>query len=404
MADQATTKRGGKRTRTAANLGSQDANTSSKKSRTRSGQAQPDAEQSGNSGFQMMIEKFGEVIKRLELLETRTATTKGNDSTGPTPQTYERAVSILDQGSTPSGSDTNEKRVNNVYIMRPSVEKPMFNGRGDINPTRFLKKLRRYINSLNAQDRAIDIATECLSGPALKLLELNSKSWLTLEDFETDFRRNYWANQHQEAAKYRLMNATYDKHKNLSMSEHFADQIDSVNSLTIPLSESDLVNCVMRHFPTDVQQLWFTRAGDATILTASEFLRNLEHNVVLRKQNDALRHSHSGDASQNHRGHFNNRRGSNYTRGNARPVTTASIEGRTSYSGHGSTRGRGQNRGRSMTRGSYRRNNFPAIQWRTASNPEPNRARFDMNEGGNRNESGTSTPKTNSGNGEQSNK
>lgn len=398
MANRIITRRGRKRTlveEANPSLGTQEAD-KRKKPRKETGVS---AEPIGNDGFQLLAGELKEVLKRLSALESATASTQGSS----TSSSGHYAVNTLGQDTAATGSDSYERRANNVYVIQPTIEKPNFNGKGDHNPMRFLKRLKRYINSIGAQDRAIDIATDCLSGPALKILELNSKSWVTIEDFETDFRRSYWGDQHQEAARHRLMSTTFDASRKLTMCEHFADQVDTVSSLTIPWSERDIVNCVMRHYPTDVQQLWFTRVGEVTMLTASEFLRNLEQNVLHRTPTGMIGHSNSG--GYNDRGRSNNRRGSNYIRGNAR---AASIEATPNYFNYGSARGRGRGfgrgRGRAIMRGGYNGRSFPAIKWEAASTSRASGNGPTLNNVANSRLSQSTPSEVGQGNGVQSNK
>lgn len=245
-----------------------------------------------DSGLEMLGNRLDDIVGRLVTLEREreraSETTFSTDSTNSalsdlqvnplSPQTVGlvetsvEAVQSVVSGSSPEIT----------YIMRPAVDKPIFHGKNDSNPMKFIQKLKRYINSINGQNRAVDIATECLAGSALKLLEIFSDKWSSLADFERDFKIVFWSNSQQEKAKYRLINSSWNSKSQITMSEHFSEQIDMVRLLTIPLSESDMVNSIMRHFSVETQRLWFTRKGANSILIAAEFLRDVEQNIVVR--------------------------------------------------------------------------------------------------------------------------
>lgn len=235
--------------------------------------------------FQLLSTKLDEIVKRLDTLERDRV---GNSSTEDViiPELRTNTSLLQSQLSNNSTDNTSIASGSNnagiAYIIQPIVAKPTFSGRDDLNPMRFIKKLKSYINAINGHGRALEIALECLTGSALKILGVHSEKWECLSDFERDFQKAFWGDSQQERAKYKLINSAWNPRVGISMSEHFAEQIESVKFLTIPLSETEMVNCVIKHFPVDVQKLWFTRKVEATISSAADFLTGLEQNVVTR--------------------------------------------------------------------------------------------------------------------------
>lgn len=243
-----------------------------------------------------------------------------------------------------SGSVANSE-TRNLYVIQPSVAKPSFDGKPFANPIAFLKRLKKYIREVNGQDREIDIALGCITGHARKLMEMYSRRWNTFSDFEDDFRRTYWTEQIQESVRYRLINTVYTSESAISMSEHFAEYVESMQSLTISFSERDLVNSIMRHYPLDVQRLWFTRAEEPTIMKGANFLRSIEQNVVVGQREIGR---YARERGNNQRGRYS-RTQTDY------PVAATILAERWRGRG-GSTRGRAHRRGR-IGYGSYSNRN-----------------------------------------------
>lgn len=330
-------------------------------------------DQDNNPLIELFSQKFEEFTQRLNILEQNIVSTSSSDhnldqSSTLSVNSHEVTLPQVNSGFVETSSIGSNANANITYIMHPTVPKPMFNGRDiDISPVKFLKKLQKYIKAVNGQNRAIEIAIECLSGTALKLLEIYSETWVKFEDFEKDFLKVFWGQKQQEIAKYNLVNSVHSPGSGLSMSEHFANQIDSVRSLTIPMSESDMVNCVMRHFTIDIQRLWFTKGGIVNIFSAAEFLRDIEQNVKVRTgTQQSLNHMHNRDSlrgraqirqvnSMSTFSTFNNN--GNFYRGR----------------GRGSTRGRGNFRVKKLgpPKPSYD-NKLPKICFNPASDSMPN--------------------------------
>lgn len=330
-------------------------------------------------GFQMISEQIEKMFNRITALEQeRTNMSTASESTVSAPQAtsplisrnndtiinspnIENTISIpqtndnltpcvnnlIDNTSIASGSNSG-----NIFIVRPAIDKPVFSGRGDTNPMKFLKRFKRYVDSVNGHSRITEIATSCLTGTALKLLEIFSDNWDTLADFERDFQKTFWGQRQQERAKYKFTNSFWNPSSGTTMSEHFAEQIDSVRFLTIPLSECEMVNGVMRHFPTDIQRLWFTKKDIVTIARGVEFLSDMEQNVIYSNEEQWTLDKTNRSSGNRGRGSF--KRGINYI--NVAPAH----RGRSSHRGRGQYRGRnnyGGNRGRSL----------PAIKFERAS-------------------------------------
>lgn len=95
------------------------------------------------------------------------------------------------------------------------------------------------MKGINGAGREIDIALGCITGQARKVMDLYSKkSWITLGDFETDYKRIYWTEQIQESVRYKLIKSVYTGDSGMTTSEHFAENVESMQALTIAFSEA----------------------------------------------------------------------------------------------------------------------------------------------------------------------
>lgn len=305
-----------------------------------------------------LSEQIALMVKRMDDLESR----RESNTTA-----VESVRDSQDLGGEVAGVTRSEPGTSgkSVYIVKPTVDRPLFSGRDDVNPMRFIKKLKGYISSINAGDREVQVITQCLTGSALKVLEVYSDEWTCFEEFERDFLKIYWNHSKQETIKYQLVHRTWDPTKTLTMSEHFSQEWGKIEGLTIPCSEIELVNTIIRHFPPGIQQLWFsTMRREISRLEAIEFLRGLEQNVFITQK------QHKPYNEPGVRNHDNVGRGRQWRRAeNVSTPVSAAIRGRIDYRStrgyRGQTRGRGfSNRGRFMHNA---RSALSAIEWKRPS-------------------------------------
>lgn len=189
-----------------------------------------------------------------------------------------------------------------VYVGKPFMEKPRFSGReNDLSaPVKFLENLRRYIIAINGTDRALQVAVSCLQEPALSVLDIYRCRWVSLEQFELDFLAVYWNERVQRKLKDKLIQDTWSTSLNLSYEEYFASQVNCAKRLTIPFSERELIDVVLRGLPINIQQLWFSsNRNDISIFSAVEFLRNIEQNVKERGPSKITNGPHVGNVIEN---------------------------------------------------------------------------------------------------------
>lgn len=307
----------------------------------------------GNATLELLLQKMNEFQEKLEQLSSsgsegrrETASTSSRETAGEASVVSTGGGSQGTTVSTLEVGNATSSTTQNIYVIQPTVSKPTFDGKSLTNPIAFLKRLKKYIKSLNAHDREVDIALECVTGHARKVMELCSKDWVTFADFETDFRRNYWTEQIQESVRYKLINAVYSDDTGITLTEHFAEQVESMQSLTIAFSDRDLVNSIMRHYPIDIQQLWFTKTEEPTIMNGAKFLRSIEQNIVTRRRMNV-----SNNAN----------RISSRDKYNRRPIT-ATMSAGVWQNRRGSPRGWGHRRGRGGYSSNYNRTAPPTVR------------------------------------------
>lgn len=240
--------------------------------------------------LELILKKINEFDRKLQQLgsnpnsvQNESASVSSLETNGVVDNGVNSTINRQESISPASASSSlTPSETRNVYVVQPSVSKPTFDGKPFTNPIAFLKRLKKYIRAVNGSDREIDIALGCITGHARRVMELYSKGWTIFADFEADFRRIYWTEQIQESVRYRLTNAVYANDSGMTMSEHFAEHAESMQSLTIAFSERDIVNSIMRHYAIDIQRLWFTRTEEASIISGVDFLRSIEQNIVER--------------------------------------------------------------------------------------------------------------------------
>uniref|UniRef100_A0A2A4JAD9 RNA-directed DNA polymerase n=1 Tax=Heliothis virescens TaxID=7102 RepID=A0A2A4JAD9_HELVI len=232
----------------------------------------------------MIAEKIDNIASRLEKVENAVPPnrpTVGNNDNNTAARTT-RAPII---GGTSNESiltvENNASSSVGVYFLGSAPERPKFSG-GTMNPNKFLKQLQRYIKSIKAEDRALDIAIGSLTGSAQRIMELYSDNWNTFEDFKKDLLEVFWGSRERELAKSRLLDSTWNPNGGSTMEEYFAELVDLVKDLRLPLEESEVVGYIIRHFPQDVQIAWFANRDTSTFKAGIEFLRNIEKNVRRR--------------------------------------------------------------------------------------------------------------------------
>ncbi|KAH9638206.1 hypothetical protein HF086_002048 [Spodoptera exigua] len=242
-----------------------------------------------NTGLLMKIaEKIDNISNRLDAVEKlvpvdNDVVTTSSLSSSTTPE-----APGYPAGNTSTSIPSIESRAGNVhgvYFFGTTTERPKFSG-GQMSPHKFLKQLQRYIKDIRGEDRALDIAIGSLTGPAQRIMELYIDGWKSFEDFKRDLLEVFWGSREQELVKNRLLGSAWNRNGGTTMEEYYAEIVDLVKDLRMPLEESEIVGYIMRHFPQEVQIAWFASNEVRTFKKGIEFLRKLEKNVKMQSTVD----------------------------------------------------------------------------------------------------------------------
>jgi hypothetical protein len=163
---------------------------------------------------------------------------------------------------------------------------PKFNGRAH-NPREYLEKLQRYYKRTLSKmpSRADD--SETLIETIEMSLEQHASRWFSLikgdiknwEDFENAFLSKYWSRDVQRGIRQRLETDKYRPGGNLSRAEYFVERVITLQSLTPPMTEDEIVVCLSEHFDELIQDA--RRVQNITTITEFEALlvrEDIKHN------------------------------------------------------------------------------------------------------------------------------
>lgn len=152
-------------------------------------------------------------------------------------------------------------------------EKPSFRSPEVHHPVLFLNKLNRYLKITGvASTEQLDVAKECLIGPAADWRDLREVFWTSFEVFQNDFLGLYWSDDRQYYERSRLSSMKYNPDKTrLSISEYFLRQVNSYRLFSPPIPELIIINEIIRQLPTNIQSLW-TTVNNRTMSGVLEFL------------------------------------------------------------------------------------------------------------------------------------
>lgn len=184
--------------------------------------------------------------------------------------------------------DSAPKNVLQVVEMLPQQERPSFSG-GNQNPISFLEDLKEYTRKVKRSDPLI-VVRENLKGEAKSWMKLYNKRWQTMLDFERDFLATYWGDIKKNEVRRRLAEGVYDAKRDISMLTHFANYWELAKALKITETSMGVVDEIMRHYPKEIQSLWFSgQSGDEIV--AAEFLRKLDTMVCTPEERNTKKRS-----------------------------------------------------------------------------------------------------------------
>ena len=141
-------------------------------------------------------------------------------------------------------------------------------------PVQFLKKFELYAAYFNWDtSQKLSGVRNCLTEDAVMWAEVFSDSWETFEDFVEDFKAHYWSEEIQCTVRGRVESDRWDRKLHPTMATHFTYYAGLAKSLFPPMSETQMVNSIMKHFPFAVQTGWMSPGGKTVQETLQYLMR-----------------------------------------------------------------------------------------------------------------------------------
>ena len=191
---------------------------------------------------------------------------------------------------------------------------PIFKDEPNEKPIKFLNELKRCIEFVGPDPASLNYYLgKSLEGEAQNwwyLIQQDVKSW---EDFETEFRDQYWNNTVQQSLHWRIGHGTYYSSKNISRVQ-YATQILSIGQ-DLGLPEATVLATLPNHFDRSIKPHLFKLSrkdmidmlgrfdNDDRIAKAkkAQYERN-ENNKNTQNNQNSTQNQNSSNQSQNRRG------------------------------------------------------------------------------------------------------
>ena len=173
-----------------------------------------------------------------------------------------------------------------------------FNGKFT-NPQEFLGKLRRLYErnkiryeAENSKYKSIDCLHEVIDSSlehsAAQWWQLNKEKVESWDQFEDIFKEKYWNKQIQRHLKQKIELEKYKPGGRLNRVEYFLERVLTLNSMTPPLSEEEIVNILTTHYDDviqtaqRVQHLYLIKDFEA--LLQREDMLDIQRNIQTRNR------------------------------------------------------------------------------------------------------------------------
>lgn len=164
---------------------------------------------------------------------------------------------------------THENKI--LFISNPP-SKPEFQ-EGVTLPVRFLQDIEEYSRKLNLNDaKKLECALDGFTGATKDWADLYRAKWNSYEELKGQFLKDFWSDREQLVVRRELYAGNWKEATGESMRSYFARLVLQARTLSPTPADSELVSCLMRHFPTSIQSLWQLRVSQG-ILDATEFLQ-----------------------------------------------------------------------------------------------------------------------------------
>lgn len=173
--------------------------------------------------------------------------------------------------------------------LKDPFENICFLGRTDKqNPIRFLQKFEKIASyeEINERDQ-LHYFAKCMHGSASLWYEM--RDFANIREAKFAFREYFWNDEQQSRLREQLYTGKYCRAEcKLSMSEYAMNLARQAKCLKPPLSDSEIIRCVKRHFGTQIA----CEIRPSTVVSFEDFVNLLDqlYNESLReKEESAMR-------------------------------------------------------------------------------------------------------------------
>lgn len=217
------------------------------------------------------VARTEELVQSVNVTDAITVPT----TTLTTPSTSTTTTLISNDGINPSlpHSDMNITKTTSEFELKQILwaltkqnsmvtKQPSFKGELYENPVIFLNKLEEYGKSWSIPDDCLlKLSLECLTGSAKTWTAIYRNDWKIYIDFKRDFLNTFWTKEKQREIKHKIENDRYNTNNGKSMLAHFSKYVNLASFLEPKLSDEELLNSLVRHYPTNIQINWLAREG-----------------------------------------------------------------------------------------------------------------------------------------------
>nr|CAI5842451.1 unnamed protein product [Callosobruchus analis] len=123
---------------------------------------------------------------------------------------------------------------------------------GSLHPMQFLNKIERLFNDAGVPEEAkVGLAMSCLKQSAADWAMNKEQKLGCYDDFRRAFRERYWNAEHERALYYDLK---YGEYMGGNRGDYLLKVAGSASYLSNPIPESDLVQMLVDHFPSEIKR------------------------------------------------------------------------------------------------------------------------------------------------------
>ncbi|KMQ85854.1 ap2 erf domain-containing protein [Lasius niger] len=167
------------------------------------------------------------------------------------------------------GAFTNAKLPKGGWLKNP-FDDLRFTGRNDPqNPIKFLRRFEKIARYEEIGDKEqLYYFGKCLRGTAANWFDVRDPN--TICETKEAFTEYYWDEEPQNRFREEIYNGSYDA--NTSMSEYALNLTKQTKFLTPPMSDSETIRCIKRHFGASVAR----EIRPSTVKTIENFVTILD--------------------------------------------------------------------------------------------------------------------------------